>query len=79
VIAAQQSFSTGSGPVELVTVSTTQSDVSPSETLLIIRTTQQVGPNSWVWSVGVWRVTLLNSAQDRTENGTAKGPAAKKT
>jgi hypothetical protein len=68
-----------SSPVELTAVSATQRDLSPSETVLIIRTTQQVGPNAWVWSVDVWRVTLLNAAQDRTENGATKAPAPKKT
>ncbi len=74
-IAASQISSNGSGPFEFVTVRATQRNDSQSETLLIIRTTQQVGPNAWVWSVGVWRVTLLNSSQDAT----AKAPAAKKT
>jgi beta-lactamase regulating signal transducer with metallopeptidase domain len=46
-----------------------------SETLLIIRTTERVGPNSWVWSVGVWRVTVLNLTRDEA----GKVPAAKKT
>jgi hypothetical protein len=45
------------------------------ETLLIIRMAQQVGPNSWVWSVAVWRLDVVNSAQDRIE----KAPAVKKT
>jgi len=47
----------------------------PTETLLIIRTTQQVGANSWVWSVDVWRVNFVNSVQD----GAGKVPAPKKT
>jgi beta-lactamase regulating signal transducer with metallopeptidase domain len=58
--------------VETVNAGTKPSAVPASETLLIIRTTQQVGPNSWVWSVGVWRVNLV---QDRPE----PGPVAKKT
>jgi hypothetical protein len=58
--------------VETVNTGTKQSAVPASETLLIIRTTQQVGPNSWVWSVGVWRVNLV---QDRPE----PAPVAKKT
>jgi hypothetical protein len=73
--AASQKTTAGSSPVEIVTVRSNQSDASASETLLIIRTTQQVGPNAWVWSVGVWRVTLLNPAQDAAP----KAPAAKKT
>jgi hypothetical protein len=43
--------------------------------VLIIRTTQQVGPNSWVWSVDVWRLNLVNATQD----GAEKPPLAKKT
>jgi beta-lactamase regulating signal transducer with metallopeptidase domain len=57
---------------EPVNTGTGQSAVPASETLLIIRTTQQVGPNSWVWSVGVWRVNLVH---DRPE----PAPVAKKT
>jgi len=53
---------------------TNQSSVPASETLLIIRTTRQVGPNSWVWSVAVWRLNSTNSLQD----GTEKTPLAKK-
>ncbi|MGA9543168.1 MAG: M56 family metallopeptidase [Candidatus Sulfotelmatobacter sp.] len=33
--------------------------IVPGETLLVVRTTRQVAPNSWVWSVSVWRITLL--------------------
>jgi len=47
----------------------------PSETFLLIRTAQQTGPNSWTWSVSVWRVTWKNSTQD----GTEKAPVAHKT
>jgi hypothetical protein len=52
-----------------------RSVVPVAETLVIIRMAQQVGPNSWVWSVAVWRLDVVNSAQDRME----KAPAAKKT
>ena len=44
----------------------------PRQTLLVVRTTQQVAPNSWVWSVSVWRITLLQHEADRES-------AAKKT
>lgn len=37
----------------------------PSEAVFVIRTTQQIGPNSWVWSVTVWRVNWANPAQER--------------
>jgi beta-lactamase regulating signal transducer with metallopeptidase domain len=79
VMVARRDAGIESSLVELTAVSATQRDLSPSETVLIIRTTQQVGPNAWVWSVDVWRVTLLNAAQDRTENGATKAPAPKKT
>jgi len=59
---------------DTASVGTNHNVVPASATLLIIRTTQQVGPNSWVWSVDVWRLNLV-SAQDRAE----KAPAAKKT
>jgi hypothetical protein len=70
-------FSGNSEPslVETVNTRTNQSAVPASQTFLIIRTTQQVGPNAWVWSVGVWRVNLVNSVQDRPE----PAPIAKKT
>ncbi len=40
--------------------------IVPGETLLVVRTTQQVAPNSWVWSVSVWRITLVQHSVDRT-------------
>jgi hypothetical protein len=54
------------GSMEDVNADTRQS-VTPTETLLIIRTAQRVGPNSWVWSVGVWRVTFVTSNVDEVE------------
>lgn len=75
VIAARWSTDTKRGPIDTATVGTDQSVVRASETLLIIRTTERVGPNSWVWSVGVWRVTLVNAARDEAE----KGPVGKTT
>jgi len=62
-------------PDDTASVRSNHNVVRASETLLIIRTTQQVGPNSWVWSVDVWRLNLVNSGQDRAE----KVPVAKKT
>lgn len=55
--------------------STKQNAAPATETLLIIRTTQRVGPNSWVWSVAVWRLNFVTSSQDEA----ARGPVAKKT
>jgi beta-lactamase regulating signal transducer with metallopeptidase domain len=46
-----------------------------SEAVLIIQTAQRVGPNSWVWSVDVWRVNLVNATHDEA----GKMPLAKKT
>jgi beta-lactamase regulating signal transducer with metallopeptidase domain len=52
-----------------------QSDVPAADTLLIIRTAERVGPNSWMWNVYVWRVTWVNPAQDAAQ----AGPVADKT
>lgn len=53
--------------------------VAPSQTLLVVRTTlrtmQSVGENSMQWSVSVWRIILVNPAQ----NVDGRAPAAKKT
>jgi len=43
-----------------------------SEAIFVIRATQQVGPNSYVWSVQVWRVMLVPDA-------TKRAPVAKST
>jgi beta-lactamase regulating signal transducer with metallopeptidase domain len=75
VMAARLSTDTGRSPAHTVTAGTNQSTVPASEMLLIIRTTQQVGSNSWIWSVDVWRLNLVNATQD----GTGKAPLAKKT
>jgi beta-lactamase regulating signal transducer with metallopeptidase domain len=61
--------------VDSMTVETNQSLRPASETLLIIQTAERVGPNSWVWSVGVWKVTMLNTPPD----GAGRVPVAKKT
>jgi len=45
--------------------------------VLLIRTSQRIGPNSWVWSVSVWRVTLVNATHPASEAGT--GSVAHKT
>jgi beta-lactamase regulating signal transducer with metallopeptidase domain len=62
-------------PVDSMTVETSQRLQPGSQTLLIIQTAQRVGPNSWVWSVGVWKVTKLNAPPD----GAGRVPVAKKT
>jgi hypothetical protein len=51
-----------------------------AETVLVIRTTERVGPNAWVSSVYVWRVTWQNAAPaDTDKNVAAQGPVAHKT
>jgi|HubBroStandDraft_6_1064221.scaffolds.fasta_scaffold00330_5 beta-lactamase regulating signal transducer with metallopeptidase domain len=62
-------------PAEIVTAAATQTVVPVSEALLLIQTTQRVGPNSWAWSLCVWRVTWINLNQDRV----ARAPVANKT
>ena len=75
MISARWSTDTERSPDDSASVSSNHNVVPASATLLIVRTTQQVGPNSWVWSVDVWRLNLVNSAQD----GAEKAPVAKKT
>jgi beta-lactamase regulating signal transducer with metallopeptidase domain len=60
---------------DAASVEASPSPAPASETLLIIRTTQQIGPDSWVWSVAVWRLNVVNSDRD----GAQKVSAAKKT
>ena len=62
-------------PVDSMTVETKQGLRSASETVLIIQTAERVGPNSWVWSVGVWKVTMLKAPPD----GTGRVAVPKKT
>jgi beta-lactamase regulating signal transducer with metallopeptidase domain len=45
----------------------------PAEAVFVIRTTEQVGPNEWMWSVTVWRVNLV------TPSESAKAPVASRT
>jgi beta-lactamase regulating signal transducer with metallopeptidase domain len=59
------------GPIDAVTAEANQAIV-PGEALLVLRTTQQVAPDSWVLRVSVWRITLLQDHPD-------KGPASNKT
>jgi beta-lactamase regulating signal transducer with metallopeptidase domain len=72
VIAARARADTEQSPADILPVAADQSPLKP--TLLVVRTAQRVGQNSWVWSVTVWRVTWTNPAQDA-----ARAPLAKKT
>jgi Zn-dependent protease with chaperone function len=71
VVAARWSADTDPGLLDIVTAEANETIV-PGETLLVVRTTQRVAPNSWVWSVRVWRITLVEQQVDR-------GPVANKT
>jgi beta-lactamase regulating signal transducer with metallopeptidase domain len=59
-------------PVDAATAAASESVSGP--TVLVVRTAQRVGQNSWVWSVTVWRITWTNPAQDA-----ARGAVANKT
>lgn len=69
VMAARWSANDEHSLADAAASATKQSVSVPAETLLIIRTTERIGPDSWVWSVGVWKVTWVNSSQDRAEKG----------
>lgn len=62
-------------PVRVVTAGAKDKIAPEPDALLVIRTTQRVGPDSWVWSVSVWRVILVNPTQD----GSRRVPVAHKT
>jgi hypothetical protein len=70
-IAARWSADTDPGLVDIVTAGANQT-IASGEALLVVRTAQQVAPNSWVWSVCVWRITLIPDEAD-------KAPASNKT
>lgn len=76
VLSAIAAYATdaGSSPLDVVNAGANQT-VVPGEALLVVRTTQRVGRNSWVWSVSMWRVTWVNLEQDDAP----KAAAAKKT
>jgi hypothetical protein len=63
-IAARWSADTDPGSVDFLTAGANETIV-PGETLLVVRTTHQIAPNSWVWSVSVWRITLVQSEADK--------------
>jgi len=71
VVAARWSADTDPSLVDLVTGGANVT-IAPGETWLVVRTTQRVAPNSWVWSVSVWRIRLVRDEAD-------KGVQSKKT
>jgi beta-lactamase regulating signal transducer with metallopeptidase domain len=62
VVAARWSADADPSLVDIVMADANETIV-PGETLLVVRTTQ-VAPNSWVWSVSVWRITLVQHPVD---------------
>jgi Zn-dependent protease with chaperone function len=58
-----------------VSVAGSEAALPPSETLLLIHTSQRTGANSWSWSVYVYRVIWINPIQ----RGSEKAPVAHKT
>ena len=75
VVAAHWGAEKDRDPVDMVTVRAKQTVVPARETVLLIRTMQGVGSNSWVWSVYVWQVSWADPVQD----GAHRGPVAKRT
>ncbi len=66
-VEARWNTDTERGPVGTENVAANQTTQQEAEGLLIVRTAQRVGPNSWVWTVGVWRVTVVNTVQHQAE------------
>jgi len=62
-------------PVRAVSAAASAGTIQPSETFLLIRTTERTGPGSWRWSVYVYRLLWTNPQED----GSAKAPVAHKT
>ena len=62
-------------PVRDVSASASAITIQPSETILLIRTTERTGPGSWRWSVYMYRLVWMNPAQEEAE----KAPVAHKT
>jgi beta-lactamase regulating signal transducer with metallopeptidase domain len=46
-------------PARVVTVSGQETSISVQRTILVIRTTDQIGPNSWQCSIRVWQLRLV--------------------
>lgn len=64
-----------STPMLAVSAAASETVMPPSETFLLIRTTERTGPDSWQWSVYVYRLVWTNPQ----ENGSDKPPVAHRT
>ena len=45
------------------TLSTSQQDEVPAQTVLVVMRTEQFGPSGASWTVRVWRFTMLKAEQ----------------
>jgi hypothetical protein len=79
VVGAGWSGAARRSPVEVVTAGAKQTVVPEVQTLLLIQTTQRTGPNSWMWSVCVWRLMWVNPNQVNPTHVPERAPAANKT
>ncbi|MGD0568740.1 MAG: M56 family metallopeptidase [Candidatus Sulfotelmatobacter sp.] len=69
VVSAKWITKSGPASANVSAAAVRQTAAQMPQTLLLIRTTERVGPDSWVWSVTVWRVTWTNPAQKAVETG----------
>jgi len=70
VVTTRWSADTQLAPIEFKAPEPNQRDM-PEQTLLVVRTTQRVGQNSWKWSVSVWRIIWVNPAPYVADRGSA--------
>ena len=52
-------------PAEVVPVNAEEMAIPATQAILVIRTANQIGPNSWQWTVAVWRVSLVPEQSKR--------------
>ena len=62
-------------PVRPVNAAANEGTMQPSETFLLIHTTERTGPGSWRWSIYVYRLVWTNPQED----GSGKAPVSHKT
>jgi hypothetical protein len=62
-------------PVRPVNAAASEDTMPPLETILLIRTTERTGPDSWRWSVYMYRLVWMNPVQE----GSEKAPMPHKT